>query len=96
MEFDIKNNLLKTTVGDNRLGQKNIKATIDDSLVTSMAQKNLDMNLDGEEAKKLKKENQEKEAKKKKARSLSSSEKETVAQKKQEIVRDPVKLLKLL
>jgi len=95
MEFDIKNNLLKTTVGDNRLGQKNIKATIDDSLVTSMGQKNLDMDLEGEASTKLKKEKQEQEKKKKNLK-LAEDEKKSASQKKQEIVRDPIKLLKLL
>lgn len=100
MEFDIKNNLLKASVGENRLGQKNIKAAIDDSLVTQMAQKGLDMNLEAA-LKKKNQENQDKEKTKNKMMAAASSKNQTqdsehdqqTNQKK--IVRDPLVLLKL-
>lgn len=98
MEFDIKNNLLKASVGENRLGQKNIRAAIDDSMVTQMSQKGLDMNLEKDPSflKKKKDDENEKEINKKKnlaAAAKHQSQQESDAKK---IVRDPLVLLKLL
>lgn len=97
MEFDIKNNLLKASVGENRLGQKNIRAAIDDSMVTQMSQKGLDMNLEKDPSF-LKKKDDEKEKEKNKKKNLAAagkpqSQQESDAKK---IVRDPLVLLKLL
>lgn len=98
MEFDIKNNLLKTSVGENRLGQKSIKAAIDDSLVTQMAQKGLDMNLEKEAS--FQRKNKEDEEKKKNRMNASSSKNASQSQEQlkdeKKIERDPMKLLKLL
>jgi hypothetical protein len=98
MEFDIKNSLLKSSIGGNKLAKKNINASIDDSLVTSMNQKNLDMDLEGKKAQQ-KKEQAEKEKENNKNKNknlqLSQEEKDTLKIQEEKIVRDPLKLLKL-
>lgn len=96
MEFDIKNNLLQTSIGGNKLAKKNINASIDDSLVTGMNQKNLDMDLESKKAQQKKeKEKEEKEKKNKNEKHLSQAEKDSHNKKEEKIVRDPLKLLKL-
>lgn len=95
MEFDIKNNLLKTSIGENRLGQKNVKTAIDESLVASTTQKNLDMSPEQKQEEKVQKE-KDKKNKKRNLVADSSDPKKAQSKEEQKIVRDPLTLLKLL
>ena len=93
MSIDLKNDLLKSFLSDQKLGKKAVSTTIDQSMISSAGQKSLgdlqNESLENNESKKFKaKEKKDKELKLKKALEDEKIKKEAV-----KIERDPLKLL---
>jgi hypothetical protein len=95
MDFDIKNNLLKSSVGEQRLSKKNVDATIDQSLIASTAQKNLNMEMKDENGNPLDPKNKSKNKNRSQKKDSLLSEDKKKQQTEVKIERDPLKLLKL-
>jgi len=91
MNIDPKAPELKSFLSENKLNNKNVKSSIDQSLIGSTEQKSLDMNLD-KDSEKQKKEKEYKSKNKVHEKILKS---ESVELKEKYIERNPMKLLKI-
>jgi hypothetical protein len=91
--IDIKHDLFKNFLSQQKLGQKNVHANIDQSMVASPEQKSLgDLQNESQESKEQKKKNNLIENKK-----LTKIILEEISSKKNHLIeRDPMKLLKVL
>lgn len=94
MNIDTKHDLLKNFVTEQKLGQKNVQANIDQSMVASPEQKSMGDLQNGST------ENQDQKKKKQKLgqtkKSLASSSEDNLDSLSAKIERDPLKLLKVL
>jgi hypothetical protein len=99
MSFDIKNSLLKSSIGGNAFSGKNVQTSIDQSMISSTEQKSLKMDLKqetdpgtesvAEKANKKKKRLQKELEAQKNAQLLTTAPEKIIE-------RDPLKLLKLI
>ena len=94
MDIDLKHDLMKNFLGDMRSGQKHLKTTISNAMITSPEQKKLGMDLQNENFEKKEKEKKNK-SKLIEKKILNSNNDDHLKNKNVKIERNPLILLKL-